>query len=345
MNPCPKFPNTDSSGSSKGLSTGERRQSSSFIAPKKETGLHSYHRRAFAHNYFAPFIYHVILKKQKSFERFGEVNGDARIEFGNPGCAYIQESEVGKIIAKALIHLPYQFPILKLHQFCVMPDHVHILLEVTDWSTHHLDFYIDSLRESIAGKYSNFLRTPIPDEKIFEKGYCDKPLLRGISLNGWYNYIRLNPHRLAMRRQYPEFFQRVRRLKIGEQEYEAYGNLFLFRNPDKEAVKISRKFTPEEKAKKKADWLSEASQGTVLVSPFIHKEEKAIRVEAETLGASIILITHEAFPERFKPSAHDFALCSSGRLLIISLGLPAKTDLTRNICQRMNALAEEIAKL
>ena len=127
MNPHPKFPNTDSSGSSKGLSTGERHQSSSFIAPKKETGLHSYHRRAFAHNYFAPFIYHIILKKQKSFERFGEVNGDARIEFGNPGCACIQESEIGKIIAKALIHLPYRFPILKLHQFCVMPDHVNIL--------------------------------------------------------------------------------------------------------------------------------------------------------------------------------------------------------------------------
>ena len=345
MNPSPKFPKTDSAGSSKGLSPGECQQHSSFIAPKKETGLHSYHRRAFAHNYFAPFIYHIILKKQKSFERFGEVNGDARIEFGYPGCACIQESEIGKIIAKALIHLPYQFPILKLHQFCVMPDHSHILLEVTDWSPHHLDFYIDGLRESIAEKYSNLLRTTISDEKIFENGYCDKPLLGGISLNGWYNYIRLNPHRLAMRRQYPEFFRRVRSLQIADNEYEAYGNLFLFRNPDKSAVKISRSFTEEEKAKKKDQWLAEASCGTVLVSPFISKEEKAIRIEAEACGASIILITHEAFHERFKPAAHDFALCPSGRLLIVSLGLPVKTELSRDICQRMNALAEEISKL
>ena len=324
---------------------GEMYQSSSFIAPKKETGLHSYHRRAFAHNYFAPFIYHIILKKQKSFEKFGEVNGDARIEFGNPGCAYIQESEIGKIKAKAIIHLPYEFPILKPHQFCVMPDHVHILLEVTDWSPHHLDFYIDSLRERIAEKYSNLLRTRIHDEEIFEKGYCDKPLLRGISLNGWYNYIRLNPHRLAMRMQYPQFFQRGRKLKIGAYEYEAYGNLFLFRNPDKSAVKISRSYTDEEKAKKKARWLEDAATGTVLVSPFISKEEKAVRSEAEPLGAPIILITHEAFPERFKPAAHDFALCSSGRLLIISLGLPCATELTRDLCQRMNALSDEICSL
>lgn len=343
MNPSPKFPKTDSAGSSKGLSPGECQQPSSFIAPQKDTGLHSYHRRAFAHNYFAPFIYHIIIKKQKSFERFGEVNGDARIEYGCSGCAYIKESGIGKIIAKAIIHLPYEFPILKPHQFCVMPDHVHILLEVTDWSAHHLDFYIESLKERIAEKYSNFLKTTISNDKIFEKGYCDKILLRAISLNGWYNYIRLNPHRLAMRLQYPQFFQRVRKLKVGDNEYEAYGNLFLFRNPDKATVKISRSFTEEEKDKKKAQWLEDAATGTVLVSPFISKEEKAIRAETEVLGASLILITHEAFPERFKPSAHDFDLCSSGRLLIISLGEPKGTELIRDLCQRMNALAAEIA--
>ena len=45
-----------------------------------------------------------------------------------------------------------------------------------------------------------------------------------------------------MRMQYPKFFQRIRKLEIGEKEYEGYGNLFLFRNPDKIAVKISSKF-------------------------------------------------------------------------------------------------------
>ena len=226
-----------------------------------------------------------------------------------------------------------------------MPDHVHLLLEVKDWSAYHLDFYIDNLRNRIATKYSQLKKAQITDEEIFQKGYCDKVLLRGISLDGWYNYIRLNPHRLAMRLQYPEFFKRVRNLKIGDREYEAYGNLFLFRNPDKAAVKISRKFSKEEKAKKKSAWLENAAKGTVLVSPFIAGEEKAIRAEAEALGASIILIIHEAFPERFKPADHDFKLCSSGRLLIISLGEPRGTELNRALCQRMNALAEEIATL
>lgn len=79
--------------------------------------------------------------------------------------------------------------------------------------------------------------------------------------------------------------------------------------------------------------------------PFISAEEKAVRAEAEKAGARIILITYAAFPELFKPSAHDFELCSQGRLLIITLGLPKKTILSRSLCLEMNALAEKIASL
>ena len=160
-----------------------------------------------------------------------------------------------------------------------------------------------------------------------------------------FRYIRENPHRLAMRQQFPHFFQRSRKLSIGDKDYEAYGNLFLFRNPDKEAVKISRKFTPAEVTNKKNSWLSAASMGTILISPFISRAEKEIRTEAESLGGKIILITHEELGERFKPAAHDFTLCSEGRLLIISLGLPAKKPLTREICNEMNALALAISSL
>ena len=260
---------------------------STSIEPLHISGEHSYHRRAIGHDYFAPFIYHIIFKKNGDCGKFSHIVGDARIEPGHPGCANISETELGVIIAKAIIHLPYTYPSVKPLQFVVMPDHVHLILQVLYRTNRHL---------------------------------------------------KLNPHRLAMRLQYPQFFQRVRKLKIGDEEFEAYGNLFLFRNPDKVSVKISRKFTVEEKAKLKASWLWEASGGTVLVSPFISQEEKAIRVEAEAGSASIILITHEIFPERFKPAAHDFNLCTGGRLLIISLGLPPKTPLTREICQRMNAL-------
>lgn len=315
---------------------------SSEIKPFKVTGIHSFHRRSFAHNYYAPFIYHIILKKNKKVKSFGLVVGDARIPPGNAGCASMQESDLGKIIAKSILHLPYQYPIIKILQFCVMPDHVHILLQVVFWSDRHLDFYIEALKSIISEKYLKKEELLKEDSEIFEKGYCDKPLYDNRSLDGLFRYIRENPHRLAMRQQFPQFFQRVRKLRVGEFEYDAYGNLFLFRNPDKATVKISRTFTPEECNKKTEEWLSAAKEGTVLVSPFISHKEKGIRKMAESNGASIILITPEAFPERFKPAAHDFELCSKGRLLIISMGVQSKTSLSLSVCLQMNSLANLI---
>lgn len=306
--------------------------------------LPRYHKRAFAHNYHAPFIYHIILKKKNGADIFGEVGGDARIPFGSAGCAFIKESALGSIIAGKIREIQKIFPILQVYQYCIMPDHVHILLRVKDWSEHLLDYYIDYLKTLVASKYSQTISKAIEGDDIFEPGYCDKPLLLKRSLDTLFRYIRENPHRLAMRRQYPQFFQRARNIRIGGEQYEAYGNLFLLRNPDKEAVKISRKDTPEAVADKTARWLGDASRGTVLVSPFISPKEKEIRTKAEAIGASVIFLTHEALSERFKPSEHDFALCSAGRMLIISLGLPAKTPLTREICQQMNALAAHLAE-
>lgn len=315
-----------------------------WIKSLKESGMHSYHRRAINHDYFAPFIYHIILKKLKDCQSFGTVVGDARIAPGNPGSADIKESELGKTIAKEIIHLPYAYPIIRILQYKVMPDHVHILLQVQFRSDKHLDFYVDELRSRIAMKYSKKAGRIVEDIEIFEIGYCDKPLYDGRSLDGLYTYIRQNPHRLAMRQQYPKFFQKVRELPIGNMKYSAYGNLFLLRNPDKEAVKISRSLQREEVLKKKDTWLSSVTKGTILVSPFISKAEKDVRTEAEAIGAKIILIVHEEFPELFKPGAHDFSLCSEGRLLIISFGLPIGTVITYPICDRMNALAKAIAE-
>ena len=314
------------------------------IRPFSDSGDHSYHRRSYHHDYHSPFIYHLILKKEKSCEAFGGITGNAKIPYGNPGCAAVDESSLGRVIAKIVLRLPHDYPILKLHQFCVMPDHLHLLLQVMFRSDKHLDFYIDYLKDRIAKRYSTQSGQSINADDIFEKGYCDKPLYDDRSLDGWYRYIRENPHRLAMRKQYPRFFQRMQNLRIGNHDCQAYGNLFLLRNPDKIAVKISRKYSEGEKQKRKKLWLESASRGTVIVSPFISPAEKAIRGEVESLGGDTILITHEAFPERFKPAKHDFDLCSEGHLLIISMGKPAPAPLTRADCISMNSLASYIAE-
>lgn len=303
-----------------------------------------YHQRAFAHNYRAPFIYHIILKKKKGFPDFGELAGDPDIEYPEPGCAYVRENLVGKIIARSIIGLPKKYPILQIYQFQLMPDHVHFILRVKYWSLYDLDFYIEELTKFIAFAATQVLGKPISEDDIFEKGYCDKPLLINRSLPVLFNYIRKNPHRLATRRKHPEFFERVDKLVIGGKTYQAYGNQFLITNPDKMAVRISRKFSREERNILKANWISNAMKGTILVSPFVHSEEKEVRDIVTAHGGKIILITNQAFPENYKPSGYNYDLCSYGNLLIISLGLPSETAFSREVCDTMNALAAQISE-
>lgn len=303
----------------------------------------NYNKRAFAHNYYAPFIYHIILRKRERFPAFGMVCGDARIPYGNPGCAYIKENELGQTISKSIVGLPKKYPIIRIYQHKLMPDHVHILLRVLEWSPYHLDFYVEELMSYIAKRISIIINHPTSPEDIFDKGYCDKPLLLQRSLPELFDYIRNNPHRLAMRLQYPDFFRRSRQLRINGKEYEGYGNLFLLRNPDKMAVKISRKYSCSKKEELTLKWVGNAQKGSVMVSPFISREEKQIREKIEAAHGSIILIVHEAFPEKYKPGPQNFELCSRGRLLILSLGYDPKTRLSREICRRMNELAAEIA--
>ena len=105
---------------------------------------------------------------------------------------------------------------------------------------------------------------------------------------------------------------------------------------------VHRADSAEERDRKLQEWLYTASNGGVLVSPFISKAEREVRNEAEKGGGRFILIVNEPFEKRYKPTGHDFELCESGRLLIISANLPG--EISRQSCLTMNTLAETIAK-
>lgn len=304
---------------------------------------HKYTRRKHGHDYYSPCTYHIILKKHPAAPKFGMLKGDAKIKPGEPGCAEILRSPLGRVIKKEIYDLPLRFPILSMYQYVVMPDHIHILLRIKERSPKHLGYYIGMLTTII--RTECLKRGIIPDNpnyKIFEENYTDKIIHPGRKLDDIYRYIRENPHRLAMRHQYPHFYQRAAGIKIRGVEYEAYGNLFLLRNPFKCQVIVHRADSIEKKNKLRSFWLYNASTGNVLVSPFISSAEKGIRKEAEKIGGGIVLITHEPFGERYKPAEHDFNLCAEGRLLIVAPKIAMGNSLTRDVCLQMNELAKQI---
>lgn len=217
-----------------------------------------------------------------------------------------------------------------------MPDHVHLLLNVTAALPEQLGFYI--------ARFKNAIYTEAGIPCLFEEGFNDQIITNQRDLQTVFNYIRANPYRLAVRRAIPDFFKCRNNITIGTTQCQAYGNLQLLDCLFKSQVIVHHADPPALHARHRDEWLYTASNGGVLVSPFISKKEKEIRSEAEQAGGRLILITHDALGDRYKPAAHDFALCAEGRMLIISLAPPPKPSLSRPDCMEMNALAVLISR-
>ena len=61
---------------------------------------------------------------------------------------------------------------------------------------------------------------------LFEPNYNDHILMRDGQLDNWKRYLRDNPLRYMMRREYPDLFQRALCVTIGDTRYSAFGNMY-----------------------------------------------------------------------------------------------------------------------
>ncbi|MCH5240426.1 MAG: hypothetical protein J1F38_09400 [Muribaculaceae bacterium] len=306
--------------------------------------MDNYSQRSFHHDYFKPFIYHIIFKKQKEWIDFGELRGKAGIKKGCKGYPYVYLSESGRAIVAGLKEFEEEVKEIQKFHYKIMPDHLHMIIYKKRYTPVHLDDYMDNLKERICNHYNKISGSNFLKDDIFIESYTDKALYDNVDLKNWIEYLDDNPNRRLTIKENPDYFRNIHRLKIGDRYFEAYGNPFLWKNPDKYAVRMRRRFTYDERLSHKQEALFLASKGSVLVSPFKSEFEKEVRDIAELNGFPYILIQYQRFPDKFKPSKHLFELCARGKLLIISLGLDPKMPLTYDICTLMNELAAEIAK-
>ncbi len=292
--------------------------------------------RAPWHDYKAKAIYHITLLKREGVEPFGRLSGDPRIEPGKLGSSYILASPIGTAIKTALKENFGNCSSIRLYQYALMPDHLHLILAVSEPLDETLGRKIAAFKVAV-NKLSGI-------EQVFQKGFNDQIIGPNRSLNSIFRYLRENAHRLAVRHSRPSFFKRLQNIQIGGHWYNAYGNLHLMLNPFKEHVFIPDNCPSTSGAPVISRWLHCAVNGGILVSPFTTPEERALRLEAENLGGRIILLTNKNFSERDKPTGHDFRLCEQGRLLILTPldpNLPPLDSLQYS--QFINALASEIA--
>lgn len=290
-------------------------------------------KRAHWHDYRSPARYMITLSKTPRIPSFSQIEGDWRLPVGTRGSSYTRWSSIGRIIADRLYHISDIHPSLKAEQYIVMPDHVHVLLWVQSILPDPLGSYI--------ARFKNAINNASLTNHIFEDGFNDQIITNKRNLNSIYNYIRSNPYRFAVRRACPDFFARCNDMIIAGIPCQLYGNLHLLDNPFKDQVIVHKADSDQTFLANKDRWLYTASNGGVLVSPFISPREKFIRKEAESSGGKLILITNCSLGDREKPSGKDFDLCAEGRMLIIAPLTPMPLD--RATCLKMNSLAASLA--
>lgn len=304
-------------------------------------------RRAIWHDYRSRCIYLITINKNKGIPEFSKLSGIPGDHQWKPKTVL---TSIGEIIMIKLSDLKKEFPFISILRRCIMPDHVHFVLDVKEATSVHLGDIIAFLKGEcsraerlMALSEIDFQREPV---SIFGEGYHDRILRRKNQLERMLHYVSDNPSRRLERIANRDFHHRYKICDKEGMEYEAYGNIHLLDDPEISAVKISRSYSGDVLRRYKIDWKRTVENGGVLVSPFISKEEKKVRDWACENGGRVIYIQADGFGERYNPKGLLHNLCSEGRLLIVA---PVKQSLAkeqcrRDLCIRMNTLATEIAE-
>ncbi|MGX8712369.1 MAG: hypothetical protein ACSW8I_01625 [bacterium] len=332
-----------------------------------ETSTNTKLKRSHWHDYHEPCIYLVTVTTVDRDPLLGQVEGDALK-------ARIKLSDIGRAVWREIEKIPERHPQVMVMQHQIMPDHVHLVLRITERLPEALPLgNVVAAWKQACGKAASQMRDPLRDLKataqnntsdtdglsrevafrspenhpyrpLFAKGYNDSILTSQGQLHHMMAYVRDNPRRLLIKRQHCDFFVIHRGIHVAGIGFDAVGNLALLQTPQM-AVHCRRRWTEAEQQDYHARCLRAAEGGTVLVGAFISKAEQAIAKAVRERHLPLIHLVENGFNNLYKPIGEAFYATAEGRLLQLA-PWPYHNDshpITRQQCVELNRMAEQIA--
>ena len=288
-------------------------------------------RRMHGHDYAVPGTYEITMVVAGRCPVFGEIVGTTK---GGGEKPHLKPSVLGQTVLDCEIpKIHHHYPMVDVWQVCLMPDHIHMIVRISQTlpKGKHLGIIIGAFKGGVSRAWwrlgatvSSALAEENPHTPLFEPGYNDHILMRNGQLDNWKRYLRDNPYRYMMRREYPGLFQRALCITIGGVRYSAFGNMLLLRQPEKHQVFFHRltKGVPTENTDfwktESHRLISAANSGDVLVTPGISECEK--RIKNMALEQQLRLIHLQAAPigRYWKPERSRFEACARGSLLVLA---------------------------
>lgn len=281
------------------------------------------------HNYNAAGIYEITLVVAGRRPLLGTLRGST---LGSGPSPYLDPSPLGHHLRT--VELPKMIrihPMMKLWAVCLMPDHLHMILQVNSPlpGGKHLGQVIGALKGAMSRAWWALPENAgKPHTPFFEEGYFDRILMREGQLQHWYGYLDDNPYRKVFMKEHPDIMQRVQCITLGGVRYGAFGNLFLLLHPERLQVFFHRKtlVNGREVPTEETDfWMQEqqrlteaAMQGDVLVTPGISRCELMIKHMAMERAYRMIHLQKEPIGRYFKPELSRFEACRRGTLLVLA---------------------------
>lgn len=325
---------------------------SSYLSPAQEqwlkrhpelTATGSMLRRSPWHDYCAPCIYMITLVVEGRSPILGTLC-DPDEEHPSP---WVKLSVQGVAVKEAWQELPRYHPQVRLLSLCIMPDHIHGILYVTQRLPRHLGHIINGFKKGCRDRVQLSEAPPRNTRLPWQQGYHDRILTHRGQLATLFRYIDDNPRRLWLKRNHREYFTIIKGIEIAGHRYNAMGNIEILKHPFKREVQCSRSLNDTQINDACVNFMSQAAGGTVLVSPCISPSEKAIMAMSMQLEYPVIIIKSNGFNTMEKPSSRFVDACSSGNVLFIAPieHHPQSDKLSREQCLKLNELARTIASI
>ena len=299
----------------------------------------------------------------------------------DPSLATVERTPLGNAVVDELYVMCRHYPDIRILQFCLMPDHLHAVIQVTRvmetsirsvlrgfWQgvkKHGRAYTLSIAPESNSGTTTEAPPLSIAPElnsgttaegrypfPVFTERPFIRPLSRRGQLNTMIRYVQMNPQRLATKRLMPGFFRVQRDIVVGGRSYDGVGNVALLHAGSYMPVHV--RHTMVEAAahgdnKALRDYMNgcvlAARGGSVMVSPFISADEKRVMNVLLKERWPFIVLADNGFRNYYKPTDILFDACAAGRVLILSPWPydAGKRHISRADCVALNTMAEEIS--
>lgn len=250
----------------------------------------------------------------------------------------IHLTPLGRSVNTALKAIPEINTGLRLFNYIVMPDHIHLKLYLEP----NLPEPLERLEAAIE-RFKNDSGT------AWQEGFHDRICTSRRFADAVVRYIRYNPLKWSLRRSQEAFLALREPLaspRLSTDEFwRGIGNAeILVEEREMAAIRISRR-VPESAFPEMLRRIAEGARKYTLIGGWISPGEIAARNELLRLPyARIVLLLPSQMPHGYMPSNLWFEALQQGRALIIARG-NEEVEFSREACLDLNETASQIADL